>query len=59
LPVIASSWKSLVEQNTYPSWGAKIQFDYILCKDTLKKTRAIPTTSTGISDHLPIAVEIE
>jgi endonuclease/exonuclease/phosphatase family metal-dependent hydrolase len=59
LPVVASSWKSLVTQNTYPSWGAKIQFDYILCNDSLKKTKAIPTTSTGISDHLPISVEIE
>jgi endonuclease/exonuclease/phosphatase family metal-dependent hydrolase len=59
LPVVASSWKSLVTQNTYPSWGAKIQFDYILCSDALKKTKVIPTTSTGISDHLPISVEIE
>jgi len=59
LPVVASSWKSLVTQNTYPSWGAKIQFDYILCNDSLKKTKAIPTTATGISDHLPITVEIE
>jgi endonuclease/exonuclease/phosphatase family metal-dependent hydrolase len=59
LPVVASSWKSLVTQNTYPSWGAKIQFDYILCNDSLKKTKAIPTTSTGISDHLPISVEID
>jgi endonuclease/exonuclease/phosphatase family metal-dependent hydrolase len=59
LPVIASSWKSLVTQSTYPSWGAKIQFDYILCNDTLKKTKAIPTTATGISDHLPITVEID
>jgi endonuclease/exonuclease/phosphatase family metal-dependent hydrolase len=59
LPIIGSSWKSLVTQNTYPSWGAKIQFDYILCNDTLKKTKAIPTTATGISDHLPITVEID
>ena len=59
LPVIASSWKSLVTQSTYPSWGAKIQFDYILCNDTLKKTKGIPTTATGISDHLPITVEID
>jgi len=59
LPVVASSWKSLVTQNTYPSWGAKIQFDYILCNDSLKQTKAIPTTATGISDHLPITVEIE
>ena len=59
LPVVGSSWKSLVTQNTYPSWGATIQFDYILCKDSLKKITSIPTTATGISDHLPISVEIE
>jgi endonuclease/exonuclease/phosphatase family metal-dependent hydrolase len=59
LPVVASSWKSLVTQNTYPSWGAKIQFDYILTKDSVKKLKVIETTATGISDHLPITVEIE
>lgn len=59
LPVVASTWKSLVTQNTYPSWGAKIQFDYILTKDSMKKLKVIDTTSTGISDHLPITVEIE
>ncbi len=59
LPVVGSQWKSLVTQNTYPSWGAKIQFDYILTKDTLSKFKAIKNTATGISDHLPISVEIE
>ncbi len=59
LPVVASSWKSLVTQNTYPSWGAKIQFDYILTKDSVKKLKVIETTATGISDHLPISVEID
>ena len=59
LPVVGSQWKSLLTQNTYPSWGAKIQFDYILTKDTLSKFKAIKTTATGISDHLPISVEIE
>jgi len=59
LPVVASSWKSLVTQNTYPSWGAKIQFDYILSKDPVSKINTISTTATGISDHLPISVEIE
>jgi endonuclease/exonuclease/phosphatase family metal-dependent hydrolase len=59
LPVVGSSWKSLATQNTYPSWKAKIQFDYILTKDTVKKLKVIETTTTGISDHLPITVEIE
>lgn len=59
LPVVGSSWKSLATQNTYPSWKAKIQFDYILTRDTVKKLKVIETTTTGISDHLPITVEIE
>ena len=59
LPVVGSQWKSLITQNTYPSWGAKIQFDYILTKDNVSKFKAIKTTATGISDHLPITVEIE
>jgi endonuclease/exonuclease/phosphatase family metal-dependent hydrolase len=59
LPVVGSSWNSLATKNTYPSWGAKIQFDYILTKDAVKKLKVIETTTTGISDHLPITVEIE
>ena len=59
LPVVGSQWKSLITQNTYPSWGGKIQFDYILTKDNVSKFKAIKTTATGISDHLPITVEIE
>jgi endonuclease/exonuclease/phosphatase family metal-dependent hydrolase len=59
IPAMASKWKSLVTQNTYPSWGAKIQFDYIL-SNTLKADQfeALDTVITGISDHLPIQVRI-
>ena len=58
LPVVASQWKSLVTQATYPSWGAKIQFDYILSKATVS-SQHLPTVLTGVSDHLPLSVEIE
>lgn len=60
LPAIASTWSSLVTQNSYPSWGAKIQFDYIL-SNTLApdKFEALPTVVTGMSDHLPICVAIQ
>jgi endonuclease/exonuclease/phosphatase family metal-dependent hydrolase len=59
LPAVASTWNSLVEQNSYPSWGAKIQFDYVL-SDTLKpgQYEALPTVETGVSDHLPVRVNI-
>ena len=59
LPAIASTWNSLVEQNSYPSWRAKIQFDYIL-SDSLKPDQyeSLPTLKTGMSDHLPVRVNI-
>lgn len=57
LPVALSTWKSLVSANTYPSWGAKIQFDYILAPQLPKAGfSALPVSQTGISDHLPISV---
>jgi endonuclease/exonuclease/phosphatase family metal-dependent hydrolase len=58
LPVVASQWKSLVAQATYPSWGAKIQFDDILSKAAVS-SQHLPTVLTGVSDHLPLSVEVE
>jgi endonuclease/exonuclease/phosphatase family metal-dependent hydrolase len=60
LPAVGSSWNSLVAQNSYPSWGAKIQFDYIL-SDSLESTQyeTLPTVITGVSDHLPVRVDIQ
>jgi endonuclease/exonuclease/phosphatase family metal-dependent hydrolase len=57
LPVVASQWKSLATQATYPSWGAKIQFDYILSKAAIT-SQHLPTVLTGVSDHLPLSLEI-
>lgn len=60
IPTMGSRWKSLILQNTYPSWKPKIQFDYILSKNVaLKDVIQIPTINTGISDHLPITIEID
>jgi endonuclease/exonuclease/phosphatase family metal-dependent hydrolase len=58
LPVVASKWKSLATQATYPSWGAKIQFDYILTRSAMESTQ-LPTVATGVSDHLPLSVELK
>ena len=59
LPVVASHWQSLVTQNTYPSWGGKIQFDYILSPDLAFGEYSVRNFApTGVSDHLPIGVEI-
>ncbi len=56
-----TGWKSLVTQATYPSWGAKIQFDYVLTTSEVFDSHIItPITlpPLGVSDHLPIGVEI-
>ena len=58
LPVVGSQWKSLATQVTYPSWGAKIQFDYILSKAPVA-SQYLPTVLSGVSDHLPLSVEIK
>jgi endonuclease/exonuclease/phosphatase family metal-dependent hydrolase len=58
LPVVGSQWKSLATQATYPSWGAKIQFDYILSKAPVA-SQHLPTVLSGVSDHLPLSVEIK
>jgi len=58
LPVVASQWRSLATQATYPSWGAKIQFDYILARSSIGATQ-LPTVATGVSDHLPLSVELK
>ena len=58
LPIVASDWKSLVTRNTYPSWGAKIQFDYILTPNSDVDFSVETYSPTVVSDHLPIGVRI-
>ncbi len=58
LPVAGSDWKSLIQQNTYPSWGAKIQFDYLLTHGDIEEVKDLGTIATGISDHLPLRAQI-
>lgn len=59
LPKNFSGWNSLITQKSYPSWGAKVQFDYIL-SDTLdaNQIEVLQTSVTGVSDHLPVSVRI-
>jgi endonuclease/exonuclease/phosphatase family metal-dependent hydrolase len=59
LPVALSKWRSLVSQNTYPSWGAKVQFDYILSNElTPDEYQIYKFSKTGVSDHLPIGIDL-
>ena len=59
LPIALSKWRSLVTQNTYPTWGAKVQFDYILSSQlTSDEYQPLNFSPSGVSDHLPIGLEI-
>lgn len=59
IPTRASHWKSLVNGNSYPSWGPSIQFDYILSPDlSYGEFSQLEISRTGISDHLPIGIEV-
>ena len=61
LPSRFSSYRSLAKQMTYPSWKAKIQFDYLMVpKSSFKSYTVTPITTvkTNISDHIPIGLEL-
>ena len=64
IPSKLSGFKSLAKIPTYPSWGEKIQFDYIMARSSSVKSGQISATliennsKLKISDHSPIGVEI-
>lgn len=64
LPSKLSGFRSVLSQSTYPSWGPKIQFDYIMTRKSLLKDsrlihQEIKSTNPGISDHIPIGVTLQ
>lgn len=61
LPSRIMKWKSVAEQFTYPSWGAKVQFDHILIEDSeirIERELQFVQSAARVSDHLPLGVEI-
>ena len=64
IPSKLSGFKSLAKIPTYPSWGEKIQFDYVMARSSSVKSGQISATliknnsKLNISDHSPIGVEI-
>lgn len=50
-------WQSTVNESTYPSWNPQVQLDHILLpREVTGRPLALPRV--GLSDHLPIAVEV-
>lgn len=65
IPSKLSGFKSLANVSTYPSWGVKIQFDYIMARKSSLKSGQITGQlienkfKAKISDHTPIGVELK
>ncbi len=57
LPV-SKRWRSLNEAKSYPSWGAKVKFDYLLA-DFDCTAMPIELPASGYSDHLPIVADLK
>ena len=55
--VASKKWRSLNAAKSYPSWGAKIKFDYIIA-DNVKAATAVEVPASGVSDHLPLVVDV-
>lgn len=59
-PAKIMKWRSAAEQFTYPSWGARIQFDHILLADNESRDYEkleFPQSTSIVSDHLPLGIE--
>lgn len=53
-------WNSLVKERSFPTWKPKVQIDYILSqKISPEDVVHVPSMFTGISDHLPLTVELD
>ncbi|CAB4827080.1 unannotated protein [freshwater metagenome] len=54
------AWNSLAKQKGYPSWQPKIQLDYLLSQKVASEDVVyVETARSGISDHLPLSVDID
>ena len=53
------NWNSLANKDTFPSWAPRVQIDYLLSQKVASEdVLNIDISPSGISDHLPIVVEL-
>lgn len=64
LPERILKWRSAASQFTYPSWGARVQFDHILLSPSaqrrIESSERIDfiAAKSMVSDHLPVGVAL-
>ena len=56
--VQSKNWRSLLSAATYPSWQAKVQFDFFLGAPGIQVARSEVRAHAGVSDHLAITIEL-
>lgn len=53
------NWNSMANKRTFPSWSPRVQIDYVLSQKVASEdVLDIDIAPSGISDHLPIVVEL-
>ena len=59
IPSKLTRWKRATQSLSYPSWGPKISFDYILMRqENLVQGVEVTVPSLDISDHRPISIDL-
>ena len=59
IPSKLTLWKRATQSLSYPSWGPKISFDYILMREEfLQKSSEVIAPTLEISDHRPISIDL-
>lgn len=59
IPSKLTLWKRATQSLTYPSWGPKISFDYILMRDEhLGQSQEVITPLLDFSDHRPLSIDV-
>lgn len=54
------NWNSLATLDTFPSWSPGVQIDYILSQKVASEdVVSVELAPSGISDHLPISVDVD
>lgn len=54
------NWNSLATLATFPSWSPRVQIDYILSQKVASEdVIAVQLAPSGISDHLPLSVDLD
>ncbi len=54
------NWNSLATKRTFPSWSPHVQIDYLLSQKVASEDVVLfEIAPSGISDHLPISVDVD